>query len=266
MKNYVINATSVLKSQANENLISLVSYDLSLISEKIPQIKQIVLRGGAAVDIISGNQPNDFDLFYTYKINKKLTKKCVCNSIRNKIKGLPLKYLKSKDIDLENSFEKEPRLDPISRTVGLFSFHTDYSSQFAIDKYGHVWTNIDALRYHTNGIYEVCYESFLPWAYFPREGDSQNYWSFQAYMLIRGIGYTSTRNLIPGEKFMRMFGEYYRILKNGRKATAITGFQKYAKNKIKTHQNFISFLEKYVDKSTWGEVISSFSEILEKCS
>lgn len=266
MNEYVINATSALKNQTNENLISLVSYDLSLISEKIPQIKQIVLRGGAAVDIISGNQPNDFDLFYTYKTGDKLTKKCVCKSIRNKIKDLPFKCLKSKDIDLENSYEKEPRFNPIKRTVGQFSFHTEYNSQFAIDKDGQIWTNIDALKYHTNGIYEVCYENFLPWAYFPRKGDSQNYWSFQAYMLIRGIGYITTRNLTPGEKFMRMFNEYNRVIKSGLRATGLTGFQEYAKSKIKTHQNFISFLEKYIDKSTWGEIMLSFSKILEKCS
>ena len=143
MKNYVINATSVLKDKDNERNIALVAADLTTITQRIPQIKQIVLRGGGAIDVVSGKEPNDIDLFYSYFVNGKKIKKCVCEKIKNKMTGMSFQYLKDKEIDLENTYAKEPRLDPINSTVGLFTYHTDYNSQLASYKNARVVTNTD---------------------------------------------------------------------------------------------------------------------------
>ncbi|WKZ30092.1 MAG: hypothetical protein QY314_04810 [Candidatus Dojkabacteria bacterium] len=141
MNDYIINATTRLVSSQNSAIVSAIANDLQKINRAVPHIVDIICRGGCAIDVISGLEPNDVDLFYTYKENGQLATECKCDEVRAAFKNIEFSYFSGRDIDVENAYEKEPRLSPIERTVGVFSFHTEYNSQFAIDaelRYGQI--------------------------------------------------------------------------------------------------------------------------------
>jgi len=239
----IINATSVLLNERNRPYIEALAADLRLISAKIHFIDQIVVRGGCILDIIYNLKPNDIDLFYSAKENRKWITQCRCDEIRSLIRPLSFKYIAKRAIDLENSYEKEPALDPVTRTVGLFSFHADYVSMLALDQDGQIWTNMDALRYIQSKVYEINYAGFLPWAYFPHRNDNHHYYSFFCYQLIRGIGYIRKRDLAPGARFMEIVRYAPILVERGIKEVDPRKFQKYASKKGLTLKVVKKFLE-----------------------
>lgn len=261
---YIINATSVLKTPQNSKTIELIAKDLILIQKNIPQISEIILGGGAALDTAMGIEPNDIDLMYSYIINGKETSNCMCDQIYKEISKLDLSYFKDKDIDLNNSFEDARCLPPMEVAIGQFSSHCDYISQFAIDKDGEIWTNIDALRDYLYKIYEVRWEGVAVWGFFPHKKDSHNYWAMQVFQIIRGIGYITKRNLIPGERFMRMLSEYKHLITQAVKEIGIDDFQDYAKKKVKTKENFLKFVQAYVPIEEQDNFKKYFKEILTR--
>ncbi len=263
MKPYIINATSILVNSTNQKNIQAIGKDLHSIKIKSKNIHEIVARGGCTIDAISSIEPNDIDLLYSYRSkNGLMTTSCVCEKIQEDINNLKFLYFKNKEIDLENSFEKEPKLPPVEKAVGFFSFHTDYHSQFIIDEKSQIWTNRDALKYFLNNIYEIRYEGFSPWAYFPRQTDSNNYWAFHLYILIRGIGYVLKRNLVPGVKFMTLLDEADYLMAMSIRQKDINEFRKYAKNKIKNRKNLDTFLNKFTQEPERNRLRKLFYKLI----
>lgn len=261
MSNYIVDATSILTNAINKNRIDAIATDLSLIKQKIPKINNIVLRGGAALDAIYNLDPNDVDLFYCHNdSSRENSSECICDDLRIKLDSLAFNYFDKSTIDLENSFEKEPKLNPIDRTVGYFSYHTEYNSQFVIDNKGRIWTNKDALNFHLKNIYEVRFEGFFPWANFPREGDSKNYFAFHTNIIIRAISYINKRNLTPGPKTLLLLENANYILEKSIDVKGLDYFKLYALSKIKSKEKLQQFIEKFMNESKY----STANEILVK--
>src|SRR3989344_6698255 len=164
-------------TEKQEKTIKAVAHDLTTITDAIRGI-EIVIRGGFIPDLLLGTEARDIDLFYCITDRKGYYSTiCHCDEIRAQIDKLKLLYIGKKyEYDLENSFEKEPRLKPIERTVGFFSYHTDWFSMFCIDKNGDIWTNIKTYDYLKNNNFEIRYEGSLPWAYYRRVTDSNDYY------------------------------------------------------------------------------------------
>ena len=235
---YIIDVTNELLTKKIEH-IDVLAHDLRLIRKAIPELSSIVLRGGGAYDLLLGLEPSDIDLFYAFADNST---ECKCEAIQSVINVLPLKYIKGKDVDLENSYEKEPRLSPIERTVGHFSYHSDYNSMFVIDEEGRVWTNIRSLDYFKQGVYEINYAGFLPWAYYPHTGDSHNYFAFYCYITIRGLGYVIKRNLKVGPLFKELLSESRYILSQCLLVEDPARIRKYRDKKIPDKQKAYTFI------------------------
>lgn len=198
---YIINVTDQLSPGLREKF-SKVGKDLTAIKAQSKNIRSIVLRGGGAVDILMDLVPSDFDLFYSYEESGEvITNECRCDEVREAVGRAKLIYFDKDQIDLENSYEKEPRAEPLERTCDLISFHTDYLSIFVVDEKGDVWTNTQAWEYFQKKIYEIRYEGLIPWAYFPSENDVYNYYSTFSRSIVRGIGYMAKRNLKAGDNF-----------------------------------------------------------------
>lgn len=238
----IINATKILVTPDNEAKIDELTYDLQLLKKGVTQLDQIVIRGGCVLDVLHNLEPNDIDLFYSIKENGKYVTECRCDIIRSLMKHLPFKYFSQKNIDLENSYEKEPMFGPIERTVGLFSFHSDYNSMLALDEEGQIWTNTDTLKYIKDGIYEVNYAGFLPWAYFPQKNDNHHYYSFFCYQLIRGIAHIMKRDLKPGPTFLDIVEHAPLLVPRGIKEVDVRKFHKLAKKKNLTFRKVEDFL------------------------
>jgi len=170
-----------------KKLIREVSNELRKIKKSFPSIDEIIIRGGFVPDILLGKEPKDIDIFYCIKDkNGNYSIKCHCDEIRKQIDRLNLKFIGKKyKYDLENSFEKEPRLKPIQRTASFFSYHSDWLSMFCLDTNGDIWTNKTTFTYFKKRIHEVRYEGFLPWAYYPKPTDSNNYYASLAYEAIK---------------------------------------------------------------------------------
>lgn len=197
---YVIDVTDKLDNSVQQKL-RLISHDLLAIKTLEPRVRQLLLRGGAVVDLLFRLEPNDFDLFYSFEEGGKTIEACRCDEVRKAVDHADFKYFDKTRIDLENSYEKEPKGEPLERTCDLISFHKDYISMFVVDEEGRVWTNIQSWDNYMNRVYEVRYEGFLPWAYFPHENDVDNYYSAFARSIVRGVGYIAKRNLSAGESF-----------------------------------------------------------------
>lgn len=228
---YIINITSQLDSRFNQLLIDIGS-DLQSIKAQDKNIRNIVLRGGAIVDILLGLKPSDFDLFYSYEEDGEVTGECKCDEVREALNRSKLVHFDKDEIDLENSYEKEPKAEPIERTCGLISFHKDYISMFCIDEEGQVWTNTQGWECFKNKTYEVRYEGFLPWAYFPHKNDVNNYYSALARSIVRGIGYIGKRNLKPGDNFLILLSSTPYYVKKTQEQTNFEQIQKFALSKI----------------------------------
>lgn len=197
---YVVDVTPLLVSTQKKHLAD-IAHDLQLIKAAEPHIDQLVLRGGGAVDSINNQQPNDYDLFYTYQVGNEYVTTCVCDTIREKLHDIQFNYFTQDKIDLENCLEKEPYATPIERTCGLISYHTSYYNMFCIDEQGRAWTNTDSWQHFLGQVYEVRTAGFLPWAYYPRSTDSQNFYAFYTYEALRGIGSILQRKLVCGPHF-----------------------------------------------------------------
>lgn len=234
MNDLAIKVTNKVISNKSNQTIKQIAHDLKLIKNAIPELKTIVLRGGCAVDILYDDSPNDIDLFYTFIKDNIISQDCHCDYIQEKIKNLPFLFFNKYNIDLENSYEKEPRMDPIGRTIGLFSYHTDYISMFCIDENGEVWSSEQSLHDFVNRIYEMRYEGRLPWAYFHGEQkkDDFGYYEFLTYIIIRGVGYITKRGLKPGEKFQEILRSSDFIIQKAIESKGLEGFSNYAKKKI----------------------------------
>lgn len=264
MNNYIIDATSVLSSAINKNRIDAIAKDLSLITQEIPRITNIVLRGGAALDAIYNLDPNDVDLFYSHKGPEgENSSECICEDLRTKLGNLSFNYFDKSNIDLENSFEKEPKLNPIDRTVGYFSYHTEYNSQFAIDNKGSIWTNAEALYFHQKRIYEIRFEGFFPWAHFPREGDSKNYFAFHTNILIRAISYINKRELEPGPKTLLLLENAEYILEKSIEAKGLDYFKNHAISKIKSKENLLRFVDKFMNERKFNKANGILLKLFE---
>lgn len=264
MQKFIVNASNELLNNSNRKTINRIANDLKLITASIPQIDNIVLRGGAAVDILSNIEPNDVDLLYSYLSEGKHTFDCVCKKVRDAIQNLNFEYINLKNLDLENVYEKEPRLNPIERSVGIFSYHTEYYSQFVIDMNGCVWTNAIALDHYKNKQYEIRYEGFLPWAYFPQDTDTHDYWGFYTSIILRGIGYISKRDLVPGPNFMWLFKEYEYIIPKGIRILGLEKLRAYALSKIKNQKTFLKFLNDFIDSGEHKKVLEVFNPIISE--
>jgi hypothetical protein len=255
----ILNISSIVINDNNREKVEKISSDLQLIKQQVPAIDKIVVRGGCAIDVIMGLEPNDVDLFYSYFEDGVHSSKCRCEEIKQQINDLPFKYFSEKDIDLENSYEKEPMLDPIERTVSIFSFHTDFNSMFVIDEDGQIWSNRESLNAYLTNTFEVRYEGCLPWPYFPHEGDSQEYFSFLTYVMIRGIGYILKRNLKVGDKFHDLIKQSPFIISKGLNAHPKEKFREYAGKKIGEFTN----AEKFFTMNGYNqEIFDTFKMLL----
>lgn len=228
---YIIDVTAKLDVKVRDK-VAKVAADLKEIKKAEPRIRCIVLRGGAVVDILLGVEPNDFDLFYSFEENGKTVKGCRCDEVRAGASKASLSYFDKDKIDLENSYEKEPTAEPIVRTCGFISFHVDTFSMFCIDEGGHVWANVEAWGHFQDRIYEIRYEGLLPWAYFPREKDSNNYYYSLLHGIVRGIGYIGKRDLVSGAKFKLLVAHTPYFLRMSTEQTDLSRVRRYAKAKI----------------------------------
>lgn len=229
-KPYVVDITDQLAPELTRK-VKLVASDLSMIAKIEPRVRQIVLRGGAVVDLMLGLEPNDYDLFYSFEEKGKTIEECRCSDVQTTVDKVAFKYFDKTKIELENAYEKEPKAEPIERTCGLLSFHTSYISMFCIDQEGHVWTNTDTWNDFKSKVCEVRYEGMLPWAYFPRPGDSHDYYAFMCYELIRSISYMAKREFSAGEKLTTLIGYSTYFVTKGIEHKGAEGFKKYCKSK-----------------------------------
>lgn len=266
MNNYIIDATSQLKNDKNQSVIEMVARDLRRIITAEPKIKQLVLRGGGVLDIMNGVEPADIDLFYAYVIGGNYATTCICARVSALIRQIKFEYLYGKRIDLENSFEKEPRMLPIERNVGMFSFCTEYNSQFIINSEGRIFTNQDALYFYEQGIYEVRYEGFLSHSYFPRRGDFHSYSACQVGSIIRGISYSVKRDLQPGKNFMQIIMAAQYLVTNAISDGYLQKLQIYAQSKINQRKNFLKFVRDCVPRQTRSQFFDAMRPIIEVLS
>lgn len=257
-KGYITKVPEAKITPAAKVVIQALASDLQQILKANSDLSDIVLRGGGAYDILLGLEPNDIDLFYSYKSK---TSECKCEDVKNAIHGLTLSYIQGKSIDLENSYEKEPRLEPIERTVGHFSYHSDYNSMFVIDQFENVWTNIHALKYFEQGVYEIRYEGMLPWAYFPHEGDSADYFASQCYNLVRGLGYIIKRRLTPGESFTELLLESEYLVEQGIQRDSNNRLKNYCAKKLPDKEKAVYILSTFELGDSKDSVIQAFKTL-----
>lgn len=231
----IVNCTSKLKlNPSQKHILKTASMDLRKIKREIPTIDEIIVRGGFTPDILLEKEPQDIDIFYCVKNkNGKYSVRCHCNGIRNKIDTLNLKYVGKKyNYDLENSFEKEPRLKPIERTAGFFSYHSDWLSMFCLDIGGNIWANKTTLNFFEKRIHEIRYEGFLPWAYYSKPTDSNNYYASFAYEIVRGLAHIQRRKLEMGKLFSELVDNAPFILKELSQAKERKGIITYIEHKF----------------------------------
>lgn len=233
--NYVINVTDRLGAEHKKRL-SEVGRDLTAIKSQSKNIRSIVLRGGAVVDILMHLAPNDFDLFYSYEEDGKATSECKCDEVREAVNKAKFVYFDKDKVDLENSYEKEPKAEPTERTCGLISYHTAFFSMFCIDEQGQVWTNEESWKDFKNLVYEVRYEGFLPWAFFPRSGDSPDYFAFHCRQLIRAVSYIHKRKLEAGQKLTSQFSQLPYFVDKSEEFKSLKYVSVYAKSKKLTNE------------------------------
>jgi hypothetical protein len=245
--NRIINCTSKLKLDLNQKkIIETVSGDLKTIKKAIPEIDEIIVRGGFTPDILLGKEPQDIDIFYCVKNkNGEYSVQCRCNKIRNKIDKLKLEYVGNKyTYDLENSFEKEPRLKPVERTAGFFSYHVDWLSMFCLNSNGNILTNKTTLNFFEKRIHEIRYEGFLPWAYYPKPTDGNNYYAALAYEMVRGLTHIQRRELKMGKLYSELVENAEFILKGLSQTKEKEGIKTYIKHKFGNLETFVKSTRK----------------------
>jgi hypothetical protein len=239
--------------------------DLKTVKKAIPEIDEIIVRGGFTPDILLEKEPKDIDIFYCIKNkNGKYSVRCHCEEIRSKIDKLKLRYIGKKyNYDLENSFEKEPRLKPIERTAGFFSYHSDWLSMFCLDINGDIWTNKTTLNFFEKRIHEIRYEGFLPWAYYPKPTDSNNYYAALAYEIVRGLAYIQRRELKMGKLFSELVDNAPFILKKLSQAKEGEGIITYIKHKFGDSETLIKAIRELSLKNQ-SEVEKGFRLLIDK--
>jgi hypothetical protein len=199
----IIDVTEKLSPEIRAQLLRIAA-DLRAIMSQEGRIDKIVLRGGAVVDLLLGRQPLDYDLFYCLKgsDNQSHPGACGCDEVTLAVSRSDLKYFKRGKIDIENSKDKEPRLNPIERTCGLLSYHTDVISMMCVDSEGGLWANKEAWIDFNSRVYNLRFAGWLPWAYYPAPTDTPNFYHFYAGCLVRGLGYVARRDLEMGDSFV----------------------------------------------------------------
>lgn len=227
----IVNATIDIPLQVQQmEIIRDVADDLLVIQKSIPQIAEIVVRGGFFADIYYSKTPSDIDLFYSLKGKDRSI--CYCDEIRNVIDTLNLRVIKKLYLyDLENSYEKEPMLQPIERSVGFFSYHTDWLSMFCINPQSEIWTNTRSLELLRNGVHEIRYEGFIPWAFYPKSTDANNYFLLLAYEIVRGLAHIKRRGLKPGPHFVEHMSRWDFLVAKVKEYQLYDKLDRYAKSK-----------------------------------
>ncbi len=241
--NYVIDVTNQVDNKFSKSL-NLIAQDLESIVNLESRIRQIVLRGGAVVDLLLGLEPNDYDLFYSYEENGKTIEECRCSDVQKAVDKTKFSYFDKQKVELENSYEKEPKAEPIERTCDLISFHTSSVNMFCVDQKGHVWTNKETWSQFQNNICEIRYEGMLPWAYFPRPNDSHDYFAFMCYEIIRSLSYLSKRNFNAGPKLTILLEHAPYFVEHGILRKGQEGFKKYSKGKGVTKEAIETVISK----------------------
>lgn len=227
---YIIDITDEIRSAFADPLRQ-IAHDLSEIKRLEPRVKNIVLRGGAVVDLLMGLPPNDYDLFYSFEEDGAIIKECRCADVKKAVEAADLHYIDSALVDLENSYEKEPFGEPTERTCGLISFHTTSFNMYTIDHHGRVWTNRETWAHFQAKVCEIRYEGMLPWAYFPRPGDSNDYFASICHEIIRALGYMIKRDLTPGPKLIILLEHAPYFAEQGIIRQGKAGFAKQAEKK-----------------------------------
>lgn len=241
----ILNVTKDIHLAAEQKkVVSDVATDLQCIKKAIPELEEVVVRGGFFADIYFGTTPSDIDLFYSLKGTDK--KMCRCDYIRSVIDKLELHVIKKRfDYDLENSFEKEPRHEPIERTVGLDSYHTDWMSMFCITDQAETWTNPTSFQFLCDNIYEVRYEGFIPWGFYPRNTDAKNYFLLYGYVLVRGLSHLQRRGHQPGPQFLELISRWEYLVSKIEEYGLYSKLENYAKSKIGSMEDVNKLIMKY---------------------
>lgn len=237
----IIDVTDKLDVKVRDK-VAKAAADLKEIKKEEPRIRSLVLRGGAVVDLLLAVEPNDFDLFYSFEENGETVKACRCDEVRAAASKASLSYFDKHKIDLENSYEKEPTAEPVVRTCGLISFHVDTFSMFCIDDEGRVWTNVETWDHFQGSVYEVRYEGLLPWAYFPREKDSNNYYYSLLHGIVRGVGYIGKRDLVAGAKFKVLVAHTPYFLAMSAEQTDLSSVRQYALAKVGSYESAVAVI------------------------
>lgn len=145
-----------------------LALELGTIEKGIPEIDQIIARGGFLLDTILGATPNDIDLFYSLEFPKSLGwQGCKCDEIKAEIKKLNLPLTGSRKVDLGHILEGEIFFPPIEKCLGPFSHHIEMCTLLCLDSKGDLWTTEKAIYYLKNRIEENRPDAFLQHAYYP---------------------------------------------------------------------------------------------------
>lgn len=251
---YIINITSKIDKKFLPK-VQIVASDLNKIALLEPRIKNIVIRGGAIADLLLGLEPNDYDLFYSFEENGQIVHDCRCDDVQKAVNKAKFEYFDASKVDLENSYEKEPYAEPIERTCGFISFHTGFANMFCIDQSGRVWTNRETWQYFQDKIFEVRYEGMLPWAYFPRPGDSKDYYAFLCYELIRAVSYMAKKGFRAGPKMTILFEHAPYLVEKGIERKGASYFTKVCKSKNVNKQTIQKVINRLDIKSSSKENI-----------
>ncbi|MFH1601793.1 MAG: hypothetical protein ABIB61_02430 [Candidatus Shapirobacteria bacterium] len=263
MKKYIFDCTKALKlSKTKKTNLKFVSLDLEQIKKRVPEIEKIVVRGGFVADLILGCSPCDIDLFYQIKDKKtgEYSKKCHCSEIKKAIRKINFKIFDWNEIDLENSFEKPPLFDLIERTLGVFSYHTDFLSMFCIDEHGKIWSNKDSFYCLKNKILELNYAGFVPWSYFRKKHENFDFYSFPLYVITRGLAHISRRDLKPGKNFRLLLKQTPFLLANAKRGRDYKHVQNYMQKKL-ANVDYQKVIKQVLGRGS-SRVIKSFQEIL----
>jgi hypothetical protein len=183
--------------------------EIAKIKQLIPEVDVCVVRGGAVLDTILGLQFDDIDIFYNLK---QFDGSCQCQRIKKLVLENGIFSDFHGNVDFENSQEKQPGRDPITQTVGFFSYHTENISMLCIDQHGRLWSNPEAVRDIRSKVYEMRFEGLVMWRSFPKVKDSETLYGLLCRNIGRAISYMDKRSLVPGENTINFFREWRFIL------------------------------------------------------
>ncbi len=179
-------------------ILNLITHDIKIIKNQIPQIDEIILHGGAVLSILYNKPIKDFDFLYSLKPKKRISYKHIINRIQN-IKTF--KFIKPSLVDVWNSQQILPFVRPIEIAIGYLSDHTEYFSMFAI-KYDGMYTNIKALKDFNKKVYDINPISLMQWGFNKQEIKTRrNFIKVVGKILVRSAYYIKKYKLTPSQQF-----------------------------------------------------------------